>query len=236
MSIPNDGVSVLFEDAHLLALSKPQGMPSLPLDAGQETSLLGWAEGYLGGKAHLLHRLDRPTGGVVMIAKDQSTAASISGAFQRREVGKTYLAITAGTPTESEQTLEHRLGKVAGGNFVKVYQKPTRHSKLARLQYRVQATSEGLTLLRVRPETGRRHQIRVQLSHIGLPLLGDFKYGKGKGQRDSRLCLWAHQLELVHRDQSLSLTAPVPNAWPWNLFSPGGEGCSHPSNSPRDLP
>lgn len=212
-------VSVVLEDQHFLALAKPFGMPSQP-DPSGDKSLLDWARDYLGAEAHLIHRLDRPTGGLLLLAKTKSASKGFSEQFRERQVQKTYLAVTDQAPPESPLRLQHHIAKLPGKNFVRAYDKSVRNSKPADLTLSLKAQSEGLSLLEIRPQTGRRHQIRAQLRTLKLSILGDQKYGKSKPLEGPGIALWAYALELHHplTGQPLRLCAPPPSQWPWGEF------------------
>lgn len=211
---------VLHESDRVLALVKPFGMPSQP-DPSGDRSLLEWAGAYLGREVHLLHRLDRPTGGLVLVAKSAPAAADLSRQFQERTVTKSYLAVVEGECPRDELELEHYLGKLPGKNFVRAYDKPVRGSKPARMRASVAARAEGLTLLRIELFTGRRHQIRAQLQRLKLSILGDHKYGRTS--RDASfpgIALWSYMLGFTEPDgRRVELRAEPPRLSPWDLFS-----------------
>ena len=215
MEIPK----ILFEDKDLLVLSKPFGMPS-QADNSQDLALVDWATGHVGKTVHLLHRLDRPTGGLVLLAKSAQATRELSRQFEHREIHKVYLAVTE-SPVEFDQVkLEHFIGKLPGKNFVKAYTKPVRHSKAAKLQARVLQRAGGLTLLEVTPLTGRRHQIRAQLREQKISLMGDFKYGKkGRELPYPGIALWAYQATFCFPFESRrTLSAAPPDFYPWCEF------------------
>lgn len=203
----------IFEDRRLLVLAKPFGMPSQP-DPSGDLSLLDWARQDFTGELFLIHRLDRPTGGVVILAKTRRAAAEWSEAFREREVAKTYLAVTDGPPEPAQGELSHYIGKLPGKNYVRAYDNPVRNSKQAHLTYRSLAAAGPMHLLEIRPTTGRRHQIRAQLKRIGLAILGDKKYGRGKPLDYPGIALWAHRLESARGN----FEAPPPRLWPWTEF------------------
>ena len=200
---------------------KPFGTPSQPDDSG-DLSVLDWARHNHGG-LHLLHRLDRPTGGLVLLAKTKSAAAAMSRAFQEGRVRKTYFAVTDRSPDPESGELHHFIGKLPGKNFVRAYDKPVRNSKEARLTYRVSGERAALSLLEIRPSTGRRHQIRAQLKRLGLSILGDKKYGRTKALDYPGIALWAQKLEFLHPSTEVEtvIRAPLPEVWPWMDFGLG---------------
>jgi 23S rRNA pseudouridine1911/1915/1917 synthase len=210
---------IVHESHHVLAVAKPFGMPS-QRDQSGDPSLIDWAKDHLGREPHLIHRLDRPTGGLVLFGKTRRGTQEVSQQFAQREIRKHYLAVTSGQPTFSELELSHFIGKLPGKNFVRAYDKPVRHSKEARLKARVAQTVDGLTLLEIEPFTGRRHQIRAQLLTVKLSILGDLKYGKAKTPLEyPGIALWAYQIEFTDPETGpLILRAEPPDLFPWNGF------------------
>ncbi|MEZ4687478.1 MAG: RNA pseudouridine synthase [Bacteroidia bacterium] len=176
---------ILFEDNHLIVVNKPFGMPSQGDETGDQ-NVFDWVKDYIRDTynkpgnvyAALLHRLDRPTGGILALAKTSKAAARISKDFQARKVHKTYYAITEQVPEVASGTLEHYMRRLEGKNIMRAYDKQVHSSKIARLHYRVLREKGGRALIEVKPETGRKHQIRVQLSTIRCTIVGDVKYGK----------------------------------------------------------
>lgn len=210
--------SIIWQDKNLVAVCKPFGMPSQN-DPSEDLSVLAWCEQVLKRELHLLHRLDRPTGGLILLSKTKRGAAELNRQFETREVKKTYLGIVSGSPEQKEGELSHHIAKLPGKNFVRAYDKKVRHSKPAQLTYRVVEEKDGLSLLEIFPHTGRRHQIRAQLRTIKLSLLGDLKYGKSKPLDYPGLALWAHQL--VFQDlggEQRTLSVHPPEVSPWATF------------------
>lgn len=222
--------TVLYEDNHVLAICKPPGMPSQG-DATADLHAVSWAETYLRQKygkpgnvyVGLIHRLDRPVGGVLLLAKTSKAAARLSKSVQARDFHKTYLAVSIRVPTETQGVLKHFLAKVPGKNIVRAYDTPAYGAQPAELSYELLAYAAGVALMRVRPITGRQHQIRVQLARIGCGLVGDVKYARTEPLPDQGIALWAYALRVPHPvlPQPLEVTAPPP--WlqhPWRLFDP----------------
>ncbi len=219
---------VLLEDNHLLVLQKPFGMLSQGDPTG-DLSLLDWGKAYLKeryqkpGQVYLglVHRLDRPTGGVMVFARTSKAAARLSSQFRERQVKKTYLAVVEGE-VEGEGRLTHYLARVGGKNLVRAFTEPRAQAKEAVLDYRALACAGGRTLVQVVPLTGRRHQIRVQLRQLGHPIVGDVKYGKTQPLADRCIGLLAYRLELTHpvRKEPVVIRADWPQSDPWTDFSP----------------
>lgn len=216
-------MNILYEDNHLIVAIKPQNMPS-QADASNDADFLSAVKEYVRikynkpGEAYigLVHRLDRPAGGVMVFARTSKAAARLSKQLKEGVFEKTYNAIvTSSLPSEGE--LEHYLLKNSAKNIVRVVPPHTKGSKQALLTYRKLDEKEGNTLLSIQLLTGRPHQIRVQFSAIGAPLLGDRKYG---GNENKFLCLWSKKLRFMHpiTQKRLEFEAPLPNYYPFSLF------------------
>ncbi len=221
-------IKVLYEDNHLLVVEKPVNMP-VQKDISGDDDLLTVLKTYIKGKYNkpgdvylgLVHRLDRPVGGVMVFARTSKAASRLSEQIRKREVKKTYLAVAQGQLSSLCGTLNDYLYKDRDSNTVQVVSKDTAESREAILQYQVMECRENKTLLKVDLETGRSHQIRVQLSNFGHPLTGDIKYGQ-KGQKGftNSLALWSYTFTLSHpvRKEIMNFTCVPPNSYPWNLF------------------
>lgn len=218
--------SVLLEDNHCVVVDKPARMPT----AGDETgdrALLDAVREYLRVKydkpgnvfVGLVHRLDRPVSGVVLFARTSKGAARLAEQFRTGTVRKRYLAVVAGRPAQPQGELVDWLVKETHTNIVR--RVPAGSSgtgdqtpRESRLRYSVVQTVGDRTVLLVEPLTGRSHQIRVQLSGMGTPILGDVKYG-GPGGWEGSIALHAWRLDFEHptRREGLTVTAPVPAEW-----------------------
>lgn len=166
----------------------------------------------------LVHRLDRPTSGVVVFAKTSKALARMNSIFEKRDVEKTYWAIVKGFPQEKEGKLEHYLKKNQKKNKSEYFFKPVEGSKRAALFYKVVKKLEQYSVLEISLETGRHHQIRVQLSAIGCPIKGDLKYGFPRSNKDASICLHAKRVIFEHpvSKDKLAIEAPLPtgeNIW-----------------------
>lgn len=239
---------MLYEDNHLLVLAKPAGLPSQD-DASGDLSAVAWAKHYLKttyakpGEVYvgLVHRLDRPTGGVLLLARTSKAAERLSRQFQQRTVRKTYWAVALAQPQPPQGRLTHHLLKLEGANVMKAFNQPKRGTTEAVLDYRVLSQRGGLSLVQVQPLTGRQHQIRVQLARIACPLAGDVKYGAPQPLPDGQIGLWAVQLQVVHPVtlQALHFTAPPPvGRAPWASFAdvPTPEPTPEPASEAQSTP
>lgn len=221
MSQDFQSLDVLYEDNHLLAVNKPAMLATMGVDAATP-SLLSVAKEWLRRKYDkpgnvylgIVSRLDGPVTGVVVIAKTSKAAARLSEAFRTRAVRKVYLAAVEGEPPAPRGTLEHFLRKDERHRKVHTTHEGHPEAQAARLAYRVIARAGNASLVEVEPETGRKHQIRVQLSKAGCPIIGDRKYGAGQ-EFPRGIALHALRLELEHpvRREPLWLEAPLPRAW-----------------------
>ena len=198
---------VVHEDAHILALNKPAGLSSQG-GRGQVHTLdeMLWAFARpKHGRPRLIHRLDRDTSGVILTAKTRAAAAYLGKAMMaRRGFEKTYLALVApGPPNPSEGTLDFPLRRVEVGSqaYIQVCGAEAEGAQTALTRYRTAAIGEAAALMELNPVTGRMHQLRVHLAHVGRPILGDPRYGGGlsvAGGAVSRLMLHATALTFPH--------------------------------------
>ncbi len=218
---------ILYEDNHLIAVNK---RPS-DLSQGDRTgdqSLDIWVKEYIAKKYNkkgdvflgVVHRLDRPVGGVVLFARTSKALARLNEMFRTREVQKTYLAIVRERPPEDEASLVHYLKKNEDQNKTYVYDTEVKGSKQASLHYRVIGRSERFYLLEVTLHTGRHHQIRAQLAKIGCPVKGDLKYGFSRSNEDGGISLFARRLEFIHpvKKEKLVIEASLPTTDIWKAF------------------
>ena len=217
-------MKILYEDEYILAAEKPQGMPS-QADKTGDADLLSELEAYAGKPLGLLHRLDRPVGGVMLFAKDKKTEAILAKDLQENKLNKRYLTVLCGKLPSDEGTLEDYLLKNARTNLSEVVSKDRKGAKKAILHYKKIAEKESeigiLTLTEIKLETGRHHQIRVQTSHAGIPIWGDKKYHKNfpkRGKTD--IALWSYRLEGVHpKTKEAFIFTAMPEKEPFTLFA-----------------
>jgi len=215
--------AIIFEDNHLLVIIKPQGIPTQPDESGDPDMLSALkqyrqeneqkaGEAFVG----LVQRLDRVTGGVMVFAKTSKAASRLSEQVRNLELTKKYLAVVSGMPRKTSETLVHHLLKNDRLNRVETVGAAVAGAKRAELTYKVLQTQNKLFLLEIDLLTGRSHQIRVQLSTINCPILGDRKYGQSGGQ----LALWAHELSFTHptTGDKLKFVVNPPEDAPWLNF------------------
>ena len=221
MSAAEPQLDVVFEDNHLLVVNKRAELPSMGVAEGRP-SLLETAKEYIRRKygkpgnvyLGMVSRLDAPVTGLIVIARTSKAAGRLSAAFRDRQVTKVYLAAVGGVPDPPDSTLEHYLRKDERHRRVHTTHADCPNAQLARLTYRVLSQADHQSLLEVRLDTGRKHQIRVQLSKVGHPILGDWKYGS-REQFPAGIALHATKLQLKHpvRDEWMSFATPVPASW-----------------------
>jgi len=221
MSATETPLKILYEDNHLLVVNKPAELPTMGV-AADKPSLLSVAKEYIREKYNkpgnvylgIVSRLDAPVTGLVVIARTSKAAGRLSEAFRERRVKKLYRVIVSGVPDPSEETLEHFLRKDERHRRVHTTHADCPDAQLARLRYRVLSHDEQNALVEVELETGRKHQIRVQLAKVGYPIFGDRKYGSAE-KFPVGIALHAWKLELTHpvRDKVMSFSAPLPASW-----------------------
>lgn len=217
---------VLYCDRALLVCEKPVDCLSEP---GPGRNLPALAQSWLAaqgeaGEVRTVHRLDKAVGGLMVLARTQTAAASLIGQIAAHTVRKDYLAVLRGVPAQPEATLEDLLFHDSRTNKTFVVTRPRKGVREARLSYRVLAQTEEagqpLSLVRVQLHTGRTHQIRAQFSARGLPLLGDLRYGSRAGHGPA---LFSCLLAFAHPDTGEQLCFELlPQGAPWNLFAPEG--------------
>ncbi|MBR6542116.1 MAG: RluA family pseudouridine synthase [Anaerotignum sp.] len=217
-------MNILFEDKYMLAAVKPQGMPS-QADKTGDPDLLSQLQEYAGQELGLLHRLDRPVGGVILFAKDKKAESILAKDLQEHKLNKRYLTVLCGKLPAEQGTLENYLLKNARTNLSEIVSKERKGAKKAVLHYTKIAEKETdigwVTLAEIKLETGRHHQIRVQTSHAGFPIWGDKKYHKNFPKRGkTEIALWSYKLEGVHpkTNEPFVLTAK-PEKEPFSLFA-----------------
>lgn len=210
---------ILFEDNHLLIINKKAGQLVQGDKTGDE-SLLELIKKFIKNRDQkpgnvflgLVHRIDRPTSGLVIYAKTSKALSRLTQMVKNREIKKTYWAIVPKEMIPASQRLVYYLKKNEKTNKAIVFPKPTEGAKEAILSYNIIKVLENYQLLEIDLETGRHHQIRAQLFKIGVPIKGDLKYGSPRSNPDGGISLHARKLEFVHpvTKEKIEITAPVP--------------------------
>ena len=226
MKIPIED-RILFEDNHLLIVNK---LPSeiVQGDKTGDVCLLDDVKSYIKDTynkpgnvyAGLVHRIDRPVSGAVIFAKTSKALSRMTIKVKEREFSKTYLAIVKNKPPKDEDELSNYMIKNEAQNKSYIVDSKTKGAKLAQLRYRVVGTSESYYLLEVELITGRHHQIRAQLAHIGCPIKGDLKYGFPRSNADASISLHAYRIRFEHPTlkKPIDIIAPRPGGMPWDAF------------------
>ena len=219
------GVGVVYEDNHLLVVVKPPNMPT-QADASGDPDLHSTMKAYIAEKYQkpgavylgLVHRLDRPVGGLVVLARTSKAADRLSAQVREKTLARQYVAAVQGS-APAQRELTDWLLKDERTNTVRAVAPGTPGAKDAMLRYACCGGAGGLSLLRVKLYTGRSHQIRVQLSHSGLPIWGDARYGGGRP--GEQIALWGAHLGLVHptkkEEMHFDALPPMDQA-PWRGF------------------
>ena len=218
----HDRWPVFYSDNHLLAVYKPAGLLAQGDQSG-DVCLLDLAKRWVKRRYQkpgnvflgLVHRLDRPVAGVMLFARTSKAAARLSAQIRSNNVRKVYLAVVEGEKPPPAAHLTHHVERQ--GKRSRIVNRRTPTSREARLSYRLLDSAGGRSLLEIELETGRRHQIRMQLAHIGFPIVGDCRYGATAPLSARQIALFARQLTIAHptRHDSLNLCAPLPSGWPW---------------------
>jgi 23S rRNA pseudouridine1911/1915/1917 synthase len=164
--------------------------------------------------------LDRPTSGILLFARTSKALERLNNMLKERQIQKTYLAIVQKRPPQENGKLKHFLTRMDNKNITRASLKNADGAKEATLEYKLDKVSNGFYLLEVKPYTGRQHQIRVQLSAIGCPIVGDIKYGFPTPNKDLSICLHAQRLQFVHPVSKLEIDikGPLPKGGEWNRF------------------
>lgn len=218
---------VIYEDNHVLVVVKPQNLP-VQADSSNDEDLLNKLKKYLvekynkPGQAYLglVHRLDRPTGGVMVFAKTSKAAERLCSQIKTDEFEKTYFTVVKGTPRLKQSRLINYLKKDEKNNKVSLCTQYEEGAKEAILDYQVLETQDDMSLIKINLQTGRSHQIRVQMSAIGCPVVNDVKYGDSTAR--GYLALWATVLKFNHPTTKNKLTykvIPPADTYPWNKFN-----------------
>ncbi len=219
---------ILHEDNHIIVVLKPQNIACCPDESGDD-NLLDAVKRYIKVKYEkpgnvfvgLVHRLDRPTGGVMVFAKTSKAAARLAEQMKNGGFEKRYLAVLCGSPSKKKATLENYLRKNSINNMVYVCTQTEEGAKFASLDYEILEEKDGLSLAEINLNTGRTHQIRVQTAAINSPVYGDMRYGGDKAVK-GKLALWAYSLRFTHpvAGEKLRFVAEPPvDGVPWKKFA-----------------
>lgn len=222
-----NNIQVLYEDNHLIVINKRVG-DIVQGDKTGDEPLSEIVKQYIKEKYNkpgavflgVVHRLDRPTSGIVLFAKTSKALTRLNEMFQKRETQKIYWAIVKNQEIKKEDTLTHFLVRNPKNNTSKAFEKEIPNSKKASLSYRVFKIMDNYLALEIDLHTGRHHQIRSQLSFIGASIKGDLKYGFARSNQDGGIDLHARRLSLIHpvTKEKLSFVAPVPNQRLWKAI------------------
>ncbi|MGK0413982.1 MAG: 23S rRNA pseudouridine1911/1915/1917 synthase [Polaribacter sp.] len=225
MHSTKENLQVLFEDNHIIIVNKRSG----DITQGDKTGdkpLSDVAKEYIKEKYNkagnvflgVVHRLDRPTSGVIIFARTSKALERLNKMLRDKEINKTYWAVVKEHPKKEKDTLINFLKKNPKNNKSSVYSKEIEGSKKAILHYTILKKLDNYSLLEIDLETGRHHQIRAQLSAIGFPIKGDLKYGFNRSNKDGSIHLHARKIEFIHpvSKEPVSIVAPAPKEVIWN--------------------
>jgi len=222
-----DNLQVLHEDNHIIVINKRVG-DIVQGDKTGDEPLSDVVKSYLKEKYNkpgevflgVVHRLDRPTTGIVVFAKTSKALTRLNETFKNRETQKTYWAVVKNQPPKETDTLIHFLKRNPKNNTSKAHSKEVPDSKKASLTYKIIKKLDNYFVLEIDLHTGRHHQIRAQLQAIGCPIKGDLKYGFDRSNPDGGIHLHARKLVLTHpvSKEILILTAMPPNDVIWNFI------------------
>lgn len=221
------GFIVQYEDNHLLIVNKDSGL-LVQGDRTGDITLIDQAKAYVKEKYNkpgevfmgLVHRLDRPVSGIVVLARTSKALERMTELFRKRQIQKIYWAVVKRRPPEKQGKLVHYLVKDERTNTVTAYDEPVPDSQKAELTYKVLGKLNEYYLLEVSPITGRPHQIRVQLASMGCPIRGDVKYGYDRPNPDGSINLHARRLYFIHpvKKEPVVIVAGLPNIQFWEEF------------------
>ncbi len=222
----NNEIKILFEDNHLIVAVKPPNVPTQE-DSSKDSDFLSQIKEYIKEKYQkpgnvflgLLHRLDRPVGGVMVFAKTSKAAGRLSEIIRTRNFTKSYIAVVHGTLSRKQGELHNFLVKDEKANTSKVVLSTHQGAKEAKLEYQVMAMKESFSLVKIKLITGRHHQIRVQFAEFGHPIVGDQRYGKNTDS-GIQIALFAEFISFTHPvlNTEISFSALPADIFPWNLF------------------
>ncbi|WP_369793422.1 RluA family pseudouridine synthase [Lacinutrix sp. Hel_I_90] len=220
-----DNLQVIYEDNHIIVVNKRAG-DIVQGDKTGDKPLSDVVKEYIAekynkpGNVYLgtVHRLDRPTTGLVIFSKTSKALPRLNKLFVSKDISKTYWALVKNEPEKTSDTLIHWLRKNPKNNKSTAYSKEVPESKKAILHYKTLKALDNYYVLEVNLETGRHHQIRSQLSSIGCPIKGDLKYGFDRSNKDASISLHARNIQFIHpvSNEALNITAPLPKDPIWD--------------------
>ena len=221
-------VKVIYEDNHLLVVEKPVNI----LSQGDDTNdkdMVNLLKNYVKEKYNkpgnvfigLVHRLDRPVGGVMVFAKTSKAASRLSEQVRNKSFKKTYRAVIHGNMNKNEDNLKDYLYKNKKTNMVSVVNKNHKEAKNAELDYKTLQSKNNFSLVEIDLKTGRPHQIRVQFSSRNHPLFGDQRYGQNLNKVGQQIALWSYKIEITHptTKEPMEFICEPPKEYPWDLFN-----------------
>ncbi len=221
-------IKVIYEDNHLLVVEKPVNI----LSQGDDTNdkdMVNLLKEYVKEKYNkpgnvyigLVHRLDRPVGGIMVFAKTSKAASRLSDQVRTKTFKKTYKAVIHGTMEKDSDTLKDYLYKDKKTNMVSVVNKNHKDCKDAELSYDTLQKSKDFSLVEIDLKTGRPHQIRVQFASRKHPLFGDQRYGQNVNKIGQQIALWSNSIEILHptTKEKMTFVCEPPNEYPWNMFN-----------------
>ena len=219
-------LNILFEDNHLIVVNKNPGELTQGDITGDET-LGDKIKAYLKKKYNkpgnvylgIAHRLDRPTSGVIIFTKTSKALSRLNELFKKNEIKKTYWAIVKKMENKATEKLENFLIKNQKKNKSYVTKNSNKYAKKAVLTYKIILELKNYSLLKINLETGRHHQIRTQLSHIGFPIKGDLKYGYSRSNNDGSIHLHSRKVQFIHpvSKKNIEITAKLPKNNVWDM-------------------
>lgn len=228
MRSTSKNIEILFEDNHIIVINKKTG----DLVQGDKTGdppLSDILKEYIKVKYNkpgnvylgVVHRLDRPTTGIVIFAKTSKALERLNKMLREKTINKTYWAVVKNIPSKSSDTLINYLRKNPKNNKATVFNKETDDTKKAILHYKTIKSLDNYHLLEIDLETGRHHQIRAQLSNINCPIKGDLKYGFDRSNKDAGIHLHARKINFIHpvSKEPIEIIAPTPKDPIWNACS-----------------
>ncbi len=221
-------INVIFEDNHIIVINKPSGVLSQKDNTGDD-SVLEMVKAYIKEKYNkpydvflgLVHRLDRPASGVMVLAKTSKALTRLNNSLRDKGFDKRYYAIVDGMPRESYAQLKHYIKKDRAKNKVRLYDCPHKDAKEAILNYNVLYKEGKYSLIDVDLVTGRPHQIRSQLSQISVPIVGDLKYNSKVRVEDKSICLHCYSLKITHpvkKEEMIFKALPNFETCLWSIF------------------